>query len=161
MLLLRHCRVCGTVGTRALSSARPLLNHYDTLGIEPDATSKQIKAAYYELSKKYHPDRHKNSDDKQSAAVKFQQVQHRIALQYYYFFQTDCIVTSAYEVLGSEEKRRVYDATIFANRVKDSYNITNQSTSTGQNVHYGQRRKMYTDLDIDYKNFEQFQRSTR
>ncbi|VDK30709.1 unnamed protein product [Anisakis simplex] len=63
--------------------------------------------------------------------------------------------------MGSEEKRRVYDATIFANRVKDSYNITNQSTSTGQNVHYGQRRKMYTDLDIDYKNFEQFQRSTR
>ena len=68
---------------RGMSSAQPSL--YDVLGVTPRASSKHIKAAYFRLSKKYHPDR--QSGD----AVKFQQI------------------SAAYEVLGNRQKRRTYD----------------------------------------------------
>jgi DnaJ family protein A protein 3 len=41
------------------------------LGIKRDANAKDIKKAYYELAKKYHPD--KNSSDK-TLAKKFQEI---------------------------------------------------------------------------------------
>uniref|UniRef100_A0A914RAT3 J domain-containing protein n=1 Tax=Parascaris equorum TaxID=6256 RepID=A0A914RAT3_PAREQ len=59
---------------RSVSVSASLSNHYETLGIDQSADAKQIKAAYYELSKKYHPDRHIDADDKQYAAIKFQEV---------------------------------------------------------------------------------------
>lgn len=59
---------------RSISVSAPLSNHYETLGIDRSADAKEIKAAYYELSKKYHPDRHTDASDKQHAAIKFQEV---------------------------------------------------------------------------------------
>jgi hypothetical protein len=47
-------------------------NHYSTLGVDRNATVKQIKTAFYELSKKYHPDTAPN--DKVAASIKFQDV---------------------------------------------------------------------------------------
>ncbi len=47
-------------------------NDYEVLGIKQDVSEKEIKKAYRELSKKYHPD--KNPDD-QEAVVKFKEVQ--------------------------------------------------------------------------------------
>ncbi|RCN38936.1 DnaJ domain protein [Ancylostoma caninum] len=67
------------------------VDHYAVLGLKPGATLKEIKSAYYKLSKQYHPDR--NRDNKEEAAAKFHQV------------------SLAYEVLGSDEKRRAYDLT--------------------------------------------------
>lgn len=63
-------------------------NLYEVLGVSRNASSKDIKKAYYELAKKYHPDT--NKDDPQ-AAKKFQEV------------------SSAYEVLSDEKKRQEYD----------------------------------------------------
>lgn len=63
---------------------------YETLGIPPDATEKEIKAAYRKKSKQQHPDR--NPDDK-TAKEKFQKT------------------AAAYRILGTPKTRKKYDAT--------------------------------------------------
>ncbi len=61
---------------------------YQTLGVDRKASKEQISKAYRELARKYHPDL--NPDD-ESAKMKFQEVQ------------------SAFDVLGDEKKRKMYD----------------------------------------------------
>jgi len=61
--------------------------HYELLGVQRNATSDQIKAAYYSLAKTHHPDA---QQDSQKTAV----------------FGT---MASAYETLMDEEKRYAYD----------------------------------------------------
>ncbi|KAL2086922.1 hypothetical protein ACEWY4_017981 [Coilia grayii] len=61
---------------------------YQVLGVARNATQKEIKKAYYQLAKKYHPDT--NPDDPQ-AKEKFAKL------------------AEAYEVLSDEVKRRQYD----------------------------------------------------
>ncbi len=63
-------------------------DYYKILGVPREASQADIQKAYYELAKKYHPD--KNPDDK-SAKKKFQQIQ------------------AAFDVLGNAEKREMYD----------------------------------------------------
>lgn len=52
------------------TSAGPIRSHYKTLGVADNATSKQIKAAYYEQSKLHHPDMSRHPD----AVKKFQKI---------------------------------------------------------------------------------------
>merc|ERR1711976_212283 len=63
-------------------------NFYSVLGVPQTATQKEIKKAYYQLAKKYHPDA--NPDDK-AAEAKFAEA------------------AEAYEVLGDDSKRKQYD----------------------------------------------------
>jgi len=63
-------------------------DYYESLGVPRDATVKQIKKAYRELSLKYHPDKQKDNPDAQNKFVE---------------------ISQAYEVLSDEEKRRIYD----------------------------------------------------
>ena len=63
-------------------------DHYQTLGISPNATSGQIKVAYRRLALQYHPD--KNPDD---------------ALAEKRFIE----ITKAYEVLSNTQSRNQYD----------------------------------------------------
>ncbi|KAL0268542.1 UNVERIFIED_CONTAM: hypothetical protein PYX00_010445 [Menopon gallinae] len=91
MLLLSN--KCGNIPnlfiSRAISSSSTYLrNHYLTLGVTPNATQEEIKAAYFELCKKYHPD--KNDGSKESVKM-FREI------------------SEAYEVLGSEKSRILYD----------------------------------------------------
>ncbi|CAD2215041.1 DnaJ domain/X-domain of DnaJ-containing, putative [Angomonas deanei] len=62
-------------------------NYYEILGLKPECTEKEIKAAYNRLVLKVHPDRNPSPD----AAQQFDRV------------------TKAYRVLNNPEKRRKYD----------------------------------------------------
>ncbi len=62
-------------------------DYYKTIGVERDATEKDIKTAYRRLARKYHPDLNKDA----SAKEKFQ------------------ALGEAYEVLKDPEKRKAYD----------------------------------------------------
>ncbi|KAG8506461.1 DnaJ subfamily A member 3, mitochondrial, partial [Galemys pyrenaicus] len=64
-------------------------DYYQTLGVPRNASQKDIKKAYYQLAKKYHPDTNK---DDPKAKEKFSQL------------------AEAYEVLSDEVKRKQYDA---------------------------------------------------
>lgn len=66
----------------------PKKNYYELLGVSRNAAAKDIKKAYYQLAKKYHPDTNKNDPN---AGKKFQEV------------------SEAYEVLSDEAKRKEYD----------------------------------------------------
>ena len=63
-------------------------DYYEVLGVSRDADQAAIKKAYRKLAKKYHPDT--NAGDPR-AEEKFKEV------------------TEAYQVLGDEEKKKLYD----------------------------------------------------
>ena len=63
-------------------------NYYDILGVSENASDQEIKRAYRDLAKKYHPDKHKG--DKR-AENRFKEI------------------SEAYAVLSNAEKRKQYD----------------------------------------------------
>jgi curved DNA-binding protein len=64
------------------------IDYYKILGVEKNATEKEIKGAYRKLARKYHPDLNPNDTD---AKKNFQQI------------------NEAHEVLSDPEKRKKYD----------------------------------------------------
>jgi len=79
----------------ALSSAGSDLYYYELLGIAQNATSKQIKKAYYKKAQQLHPD--KSDGDKETASIKFAEL------------------AKAYETLSNDRTRRAYNANASAN----------------------------------------------
>ncbi|XP_076900469.1 dnaJ protein ERDJ3A-like [Bidens hawaiensis] len=63
------------------------LDPYKVLGVDKDATQRQIQKAFHKLSLQYHPDKNKNK----GAQDKFSKI------------------NNAYEILSDEEKRKNYD----------------------------------------------------
>lgn len=64
---------------------------YDVLEVSRDATAEEIKKSYRKLAMQWHPDRHKNDQDKEAAERKFKEI------------------SAAYEILSDPEKRQQYD----------------------------------------------------
>ncbi|VDD91265.1 unnamed protein product [Enterobius vermicularis] len=81
-VLLNHSR-----GIQTSNQNLAKRDYYEILGLKKGASAKEIKKAYYQLAKKYHPDVNKEKD----ANVKFQEV------------------SEAYEVLSDDTKRAQYD----------------------------------------------------
>lgn len=75
--------------SRLFQSSAPALqkDYYKVLGVKKGESSGDIKKAYYQLAKKYHPDTNKED----GAAERFQEIQ------------------EAYEVLSDDKKRSAYD----------------------------------------------------
>ncbi|MFM8707966.1 MAG: DnaJ domain-containing protein, partial [Planctomycetia bacterium] len=63
-------------------------DHYQTLGVPKSASAEDIRKAYRELARKYHPDLH---PDDAAAKEKFKKVQ------------------NAFDVLNDPSKREMYD----------------------------------------------------
>ena len=62
---------------------------YKTLSVSKGASQDEIKKAYFKLAKEYHPDVNKAPEAKEKFAT----------------------INEAYETLGDESKRKVYDQT--------------------------------------------------
>lgn len=82
--------MAATVERMAMASKR---DYYEVLGVARNASEEEIKRAYRELAKRYHPDRNPGDEE---AAQKFKEI------------------TEAYEVLCDPEKRARYDRYGFA-----------------------------------------------
>ena len=80
------------------------VDYYKTLGVERNASERDITKQWRKLSMKYHPDRVSGDDPKikTEATAKFQEI------------------TEAYEVLKDSEKRRQYDFKLL-NPFKNSF----------------------------------------
>jgi curved DNA-binding protein len=78
----------GDAFTRQTPMAVQYKDYYETLGVRRDATDADIKKAFRNLARKYHPDVAK---DKKSAEARFKEV------------------NEAYEVLSDPDKRSKYD----------------------------------------------------
>ncbi|XP_050302446.1 dnaJ homolog subfamily C member 30, mitochondrial-like [Anthonomus grandis grandis] len=89
------------VQARRLSRSAALhqKNHYNSLGIGKTATQAEIKNAYYNLSKVYHPDKNQGhtSEQRDAHSQKFQDI------------------SEAYEVLGNITTRKLYDKGFLSN----------------------------------------------
>jgi hypothetical protein len=66
---------------------------FEILGVRPDATYEQIRAAYRDLVARYHPDKHRGNPLEELAAAKLVDV------------------NRAYEILSDDGRRAAYEAT--------------------------------------------------
>ena len=93
-------------------------DYYKILGVDRNATQEEIKKAYRQKVKEWHPDRH--SENKEYAEQKFKEIQ------------------EAYEVLSDPQKRKLYDRFGF---------VPDESTAyAGQNVGGGGVEDIFGDF---------------
>lgn len=74
---------------------------YDILNIPPCATNKEIKKAYYKLSKVYHPDINNNSPESNKKFIEIKSA---------YEILSDPIKREQYDMMTNKDKIELYDA---------------------------------------------------
>lgn len=95
--------------------AAQFLDYYKIMGLDRNATDKEIKISYRKLARKWHPDLHP-ADEKKEAEEKFKKV------------------NEAYEVLRDPEKRVKYDR--LGSRWKDGADFNYQHRPGGEGIHF-------------------------
>lgn len=101
------------------------MNHYEILGIRPDATEQQIKEAYRREAMKWHPDRHEGAAAKGEADRRFKD----LAL--------------AYRTLRNADVRADYDKQL-EQKLHQEYNARQQEQAKQQRAHDEQARQQQT-----------------
>ena len=96
-------------------------DYYNILGVNRNASEKELKKAYRQMARKYHPD--VNSGDK-SAEARFKEI------------------NEAYEVLSDPAKRQKY------NQFGDQWQHAEQFSNTGQGGPWGSPRRGSTTYDF-------------
>ncbi|KAH9492181.1 hypothetical protein Btru_026502 [Bulinus truncatus] len=107
------------------ATSKSTSHYYDILGITPNATQNQIKAAYYNMSKLHHPD---VTECKKSHSL---------------FTE----INEAYEVLGNIRKRRMYDKGVYS--PQQMSHTHREDTSSSEN-----EKEDYTDAYRQNNNFQ-------
>ena len=100
-------------------------DYYQILGISKYASAEEVKAAYRKMAMKHHPDR--NPEDK-DATKKLQEI------------------NEAYEVLGDEDKRRLYD--IYGSDWEILYKWRNPGKAKGEEGIRGETYHVHIKLSI-------------
>ncbi|KAM4582688.1 dnaJ homolog subfamily B member 9-like [Fundulus diaphanus] len=89
---MRTCAIllllCLTVDQQASAASEAARSYYDSLNVEPTATTSQIKRSFRSLAVRYHPDKNKSAQ----AENTFREI------------------AEAYAVLSDKKKRRLYDS---------------------------------------------------
>lgn len=96
-----------------------MANYYDLLGIQEDASTEDIRRAYRNLAKKYHPDLN-NSHDAQTRFI---------------------LINQAYGVLMDKRKRYLYDQNVTV--PKDPYHNYSQWAKEQQARQEAEERRRY------------------
>ncbi|MEQ2287457.1 hypothetical protein AMECASPLE_012766 [Ameca splendens] len=122
--LCQSCIWCCRSGLRMLSHSfaqRKAVSHYELLGIKPDASVDEIKNAFFDKSKKLHPDSDPSNPELHSQFVE---------------------LNEAYRVLSKELSRKEYDFKLQhpyqggqAFRSTSSHTVY-RSTTANDDVHY-------------------------
>ncbi len=99
-------------------------NFYLILGIKNVASLDEIKAAYRELAKKFHPDKNPGNVE---AEERFKEIQ------------------EAYAILSNADKRRKYDLNFASNSYTANYNQRRSNAAyTGNAYQYAQQQAQYS-----------------
>lgn len=89
------------------------MGHYELLGVSANANNGQIKKAYYNMAREFHPDINNRLGNG------FEQKVHAIFSQ----------INFAYDILSDEKKRRDYDKTIYMGTGRPAAKSSGASTS--------------------------------
>lgn len=127
---LSHCVILSVYRSRffhatgaAYSSKR---DYYQVLGVSQNASHDEIKKAYLELVKKYHPDTNRNNP---AAKRKFQEIR------------------DAYETLQDSEKRAEYDMRLNLGSENVDYNFSGGDPLRGYRMHFsGSFHKIFSEI---------------
>lgn len=95
-------------------------DYYNILGVSENADSMQIRKAYKEKVKQYHPDAHKNLSDSEKNKMED-------------MFRK---VTNAYETLSNEEKRKDYDQLRKSEQTKKENNSFSKYKNNSKTNYY-------------------------
>lgn len=102
-----------------------MINYYEILEINENASQEVIEKVYKVLIKKYHPDLQENAESKAKFEEKIK------------------IINEAYEVLSNEQKRAEYNARLQQERTEKAQKI---NTQTNEDLNYQQQQELEKEI---------------